>query len=108
MKKQKKKPSPISEPAVVPSKRETIQTIAMGHSTKDEFAGEYKEQPYMHNPNLIVGNKVIMTNKYDVPNEIKGRIWTVTEAPKYINGKRQVRLEGYNGPYPTDGSLTTS
>lgn len=103
MKKHKNKPLSKSETAVIPSKRETIRTLAMGHSLKDEFAGDYKEYPYPNNPNISVGDRVIMTNTYNVPNTIKGRIWTVTEAPKYINGKRQVCLEGYNGTYPTDG-----
>lgn len=100
MKEHKKKQTYITEPAV---KRETIQTMIMDHCLKDEFAGEYQEYPYPHNPNLFVGDKVIMTNKYTVPNEIKGRIWTVSEAPKYENGKRLVRLIGYKGTYPTDG-----
>lgn len=68
----------------------------------EEFMGEYKEAKsntvYVH-----PGDKVIMTDKYKVPNEIKGVIFTVISSPRYINGIKCAKLEGYEKDYPVDG-----
>lgn len=56
-----------------------------------------------HIPNVHKDDKVIMTNRYNVPNEHKGVIWTVRTEPKYVNGKRCVQLDNYTRWYPVDG-----
>ena len=76
---------------------------SLAYSETDEFMGIYKEPPTNRIPNIHYGDQVIMTNKYDVPNEIKGRIFTVISAPQYENGTRRVKLDGYKGSYPVDG-----
>lgn len=76
---------------------------SMDHAQDDEFAGRYHEQVTKRTQNIAAGDKVIMTSRYEVPNEIIGRIWTVMSDPKYKNGKRYVALDGYNGDYPVDG-----
>lgn len=69
----------------------------------DEFLGDYIEQPPKRNQVIVAGSQVIMTGRYEVPDEIIGRIWTVIREPKYEKGSRVVYLEGYKGPYPADG-----
>lgn len=69
----------------------------------DEFYGDYVEQPPKANQVIRVGDMVIMTKKYKVPDEIVGRIWKVIREPKYERGTRMVQLEGYKGTYPADG-----
>lgn len=70
---------------------------------KDEFTGEYIEQPPKRDQAIVVGSKVIMTRRYEVSNDIIGRIWTVIREPRYERGARVVYLDGYDRPYPADG-----
>lgn len=70
---------------------------------KDEFLGEYIEQPSSHNHPIVAGSQVIMTRKYRVPDDIIGRVWKVIKEPRFVRGTRVVYLDGYAGPYPADG-----
>lgn len=90
--KSKKKPArkaPMKAPAEVQPKAEEHKELP-------------QEQPVKRSRSIYVGDKVIMTNEYEVPDSIKGLIWTVT-AFRYIDGKRCAQLEDYEGCYPVDG-----
>lgn len=94
-KKSKKKETGLISSAAQPA-------ASMDHARNDEFAGEYKDKP-RRTAYINVGDRVIMTDAYEVPNEYKGVIWTVTAGPKYVSGTRVVWLEGYKGCYAVDG-----
>lgn len=96
MSKKKKKKTNL----VVP---EPVQAPSMDHVRKDEFVDGQKPDFTKASNNINVGDRVIMTNKYPVGNDIIGLIWTVAEGPRYMEGKRRVRLEGFTKWYPTDG-----
>lgn len=69
----------------------------------DEFEGTYKEDNDRHRA-VHKGDMVIMTSRYAVPNEIRGRIFKVMEEPRYKKGRKVCQLEGYpKGDYPVDG-----
>lgn len=78
-------------------KKETEQTVS------DEFSDICRETYRPRIPNIHVGDQVIMNNHYEVSNDHKGVIWTVTAGPKFINGKRCMQLKGYKDWYPVDG-----
>lgn len=92
--KKKKKGMIVPEPVLAPQ---------MDHIKKDEFTGTKDKESSYSIQNIAVGDKVIMTSKYPVSNDIIGLIWEVVEGPRYMNGKRRVRLEGYQDWYPADG-----
>lgn len=80
-----------------------VQSVSTEHSKTDEFMDDYKGQYSRRTSNIYTGDQVIMTNQYDVSDEFKGVIWTVTGGPKFENGKQVVQLHGYEGWYPVDG-----
>ena len=53
----------------------------------DEFEGTYKEDNDRHRA-VHKGDMVIMTSRYAVPNEIRGRIFKVMEEPRYKRDKK--------------------
>ena len=53
--------------------------------------------------NISIGDKVVMNNKYWVPEKNKGVEFTVTSEPFDICGTICVMLEGYRGGYALDG-----
>ena len=54
---------------------------------------------------LKPGDKVVMNDNCLVPNDNKGKVWTVCSEPWYCCGAMLVKLEGYRGGYIVD-SLT--
>lgn len=52
---------------------------------------------------LSVGDKVVMNNKYHVPEKYEGKVFTVTAGPQEVCGTRSVWLAGYRGCYAEDG-----
>lgn len=90
--------TPAGQPVKEPQKQ-----APMNRSVAGEFAGGCKERPECRRRTIYPGDQVIMTNRYDVPNEIKGIIWIVLGSPKDNGGKQCVQLEGYEGVYPVDG-----
>ncbi len=82
---------------------DVAQDASMDHVKNDEFLGEYKEYRERKPRPIYPGDQVIMTKRYEVPNAIIGRIWTVLGSPKYIKGRYVVNLDGYKGSYPVDG-----
>lgn len=75
----------------------------MREQNKEKMQKKQKEPSGSRNQ-VHAGDQVIMTDKYPVPDEIKGLIWTVLTEPKYINGTRRVQLKDYKKRlYPADG-----
>lgn len=87
---------------VVSEQKKPAKAKSIAPAKTDKPIAEQKETT-QYNVGMSVGDQVIMTNKYPVGNDIIGLIWTVTEGPKYLQGKRRVRLEGYPKWYPVDG-----
>lgn len=52
---------------------------------------------------LTVGDKVVMNNKYYVPEKYEGKEFIVTAGPKKVGGTMSVWLDGYSGCYAEDG-----
>ena len=52
---------------------------------------------------LKVGDKVVMNDKYHVPEKNKGKEFIVTVEPQEVCGTLCVWLEGYRGCYAADG-----
>ncbi len=52
---------------------------------------------------LKIGDKVTMNNKYYVPDQNKGKVFTITAGPHEVCGTECVWLEGYRGCYAADG-----
>lgn len=52
---------------------------------------------------MKIGDKVIMNNRYMVPDKNKGRVYTVKSEPWDLCGTECVLLEGYSGGYAVDG-----
>lgn len=52
---------------------------------------------------LNIGDKVIMNNKYRVPEQNKGKVFTVRTEPQEVGGTMCVWLEGFRGCYAADG-----
>ncbi len=52
---------------------------------------------------LKIGDRVVMNDKYYVPNADKGRIWTVRSKPYSCCGTIVVLLEEKTGAYAADG-----
>ena len=50
-----------------------------------------------------IGDKVVMTDKYYVSEENKGKIFTVRSEPWEVCGTTVVLLEGIRGGYAVDG-----
>ena len=80
--------------------KKPIESASMENS---EMVDEYREPFSKRSLHIFIGNRVIMTNQYEVPDRYKGVIWTVKTNPKPIHGKRCVQLDGYKEPYPVDG-----
>lgn len=52
---------------------------------------------------MKIGDKVVMNDKYYVPESQRGKIYTVTAKPKEVCGTVCVWLEGHRGCYAVDG-----
>lgn len=52
---------------------------------------------------LAVGDKVIMNDKYCVPEKYKGKEFVVMTEPQDVCGTVSVWLKGYRGCYAEDG-----
>lgn len=52
---------------------------------------------------IKIGDKVIMNNKYNVPEKYKGVIFTVASEPWDLCGTQVFKLHGYAGGYASDG-----
>ena len=52
---------------------------------------------------LKPGDKVVMNNRYYVPDENVGKFWTVSSEPWDCCGTMVVKLEGRSGSYAVDG-----
>ncbi len=52
---------------------------------------------------LKIGDKVIMNDKYRVPEKNRGKVFTVRSEPKEVGGTLCVLLEGFVGCYAADG-----
>ena len=52
---------------------------------------------------LRPGDVVVMNDKYHVPEENRGREWTVRSEPWSIGGTEVVLLQGRSGGYAVDG-----
>lgn len=52
---------------------------------------------------IVVGDKVIMNDKYYVSDKNKGVEWTIKSEPFNICGTTCIMLENYRGGYALDG-----
>ena len=52
---------------------------------------------------LRKGDRVVMNNKYCVPEKYKGKEFIVTAGPQMVCGTMCVWLSGYRGCYAADG-----
>ena len=52
---------------------------------------------------LAIGDKVIMNNKYHIPEKYIGKEFVVTAGPQMVGGTMCVWLDGYRGCYAEDG-----
>lgn len=50
-----------------------------------------------------IGDKVVLNNKYYVPDDRKAKVWTVASKPWNLCGTEVVKLEGMSGGYAVDG-----
>lgn len=52
---------------------------------------------------IKIGDKVVMNDKYSVPDKNKGKVFTVRSEPQEVSGTMCAWLEGYSGCYAVDG-----
>ena len=52
---------------------------------------------------IAIGDKVVMNDRYHVPEQNKGKVFIVKSEPWNVCGTEVVRLEGYSGGYAVDG-----
>lgn len=52
---------------------------------------------------ITIGDKVVMNDKYYVPDKNRGVVFTVISEPFDICGTECVMLSGYRGGYALDG-----
>ena len=52
---------------------------------------------------LAIGDKVVMNNKYHVPEKHIGKEFVVTAGPQEVGGTMCVWLDGYKGCYAENG-----
>ena len=52
---------------------------------------------------LKPGDKVVMNDRYRIPEQYRGKIWTIASEPWMVCGAMVVKLEGKTGCYAVDG-----